>query len=167
MNIKRNTSSMQVARLISKGYLVANGRMVQLPENTKTQKHKNTRGGGVCYKCDRVWYGERGDWETTVTERPRDRAKSRTMLIASSLWSLWSQGLMVSKKNQWPRSPSRAQQHGTTTAHFRGKTRSRGGCTTLSGGPRERKKGSKTFFREKSALYPPRLQKFCYLCMMY
>ena len=54
MNIKRNTASMQVARLISKGYLVANGRMVQLPENTKTQKHKNTRGGGVCYKCDRV-----------------------------------------------------------------------------------------------------------------
>ena len=54
MNIKRNTASMQVARLISKGYLVANGRMVQLPENTKTQKHKNTGGGGVCYKCDRV-----------------------------------------------------------------------------------------------------------------
>ena len=54
MNIKRNTASMQVARLISKGYLVANGRMVQLPENTKTQKHKNTGGGGVCVKCDKV-----------------------------------------------------------------------------------------------------------------
>ena len=47
MNIKRNTSSMQVARLISKGYLVANGRMVQLLENTKTQKHKNTKTQGV------------------------------------------------------------------------------------------------------------------------
>ena len=47
MNIKRNTASMQVARLISKGYLVANGRMVQLPENTKTQKHKNTKTQGV------------------------------------------------------------------------------------------------------------------------
>ena len=56
MNIKRNTASMQVARLISKGYLVANGRMVQLPKNTKTQKHTNTRGGGgVLFrviKCD-------------------------------------------------------------------------------------------------------------------
>ena len=58
MNIKRNTASMQVARLISKGYLVANGRMVQLPEITKTQKHKNTQtqGVGVCVisvtECD-------------------------------------------------------------------------------------------------------------------
>ena len=58
MNIKRNTASMQVARLISKGYLIANGRMVQLPENTKTQKHKNTKtqGVGVCVisvtECD-------------------------------------------------------------------------------------------------------------------
>ena len=47
MNIKRNTASMQVARLISKGCLVANGRMVQLPEITKTQKHKNTKTQGV------------------------------------------------------------------------------------------------------------------------
>ena len=31
------------------------------------------------------------------TERPRDRAKSLSMLIASSLWSLWSQGLKVSE----------------------------------------------------------------------
>ena len=46
MNIKRNTASMQVARLISRRELVLQGNVVMLPKNTKTQKHTNTGGVG-------------------------------------------------------------------------------------------------------------------------
>jgi hypothetical protein len=47
---------MQVQRLISKGSLVADGRMVQLPEITKSQNHIITGGGGDVIdvtKCDK------------------------------------------------------------------------------------------------------------------
>ena len=45
-NIKRNTASMQVARLISRRELVLQGNVVMLPKNTKTHKHTNTGGVG-------------------------------------------------------------------------------------------------------------------------
>ena len=44
--LKKSTAAMQVQRLISKGNLVANGRIVQLPEITKSQNHKITGGWG-------------------------------------------------------------------------------------------------------------------------
>ena len=55
MNIKRNTASMQVARLINRRELVLQGNVVMLPKNTKTQKHTNTGGVGCVIsvtKCD-------------------------------------------------------------------------------------------------------------------
>ena len=100
MNIKRNTASMQVARLISKGYLVANGRMVQLPNITKSRNHAITGGGGDVInviKCDTE------SVESVEIERPQrprdqgDREKPRTMLIASSLRSHGPFGPTVSK----------------------------------------------------------------------
>jgi hypothetical protein len=45
-HLKQSTAAMQVQRLISKGSLVADGRMVQLPEITKSQNHIITGGGG-------------------------------------------------------------------------------------------------------------------------
>ena len=84
MNIKRNTASMQVARLISKGYLVANGRMVQLPKNTKTQKHTNT-GGVWCVtsvtKCDTETEETE---ESEEIERPSDRATERPSEVSDN-----------------------------------------------------------------------------------
>ena len=45
-HLKQSTAAMQVQRLIGKGSLVVNGRMVQLPEITKSQNNKITGGGG-------------------------------------------------------------------------------------------------------------------------
>ncbi len=54
-HLKQSTAAMQVQRLIGRGSLVANGRMVQLPEITKSQNNKITGGGGDVIdviKCD-------------------------------------------------------------------------------------------------------------------
>ena len=56
-HLKKSTAAMQVQRLISKGSLVSDGRMVQLPEITKSQNHKITGGGGDVInviKCDKL-----------------------------------------------------------------------------------------------------------------
>ena len=57
-HLKQSTAAMQVKRLIDRGSLIANGRMVQLPEITKSQNHIITGGGGSVIgviegdKCD-------------------------------------------------------------------------------------------------------------------
>ena len=54
--IKQHAAAMQVQRLISKGSLIADGRMVQLPEITKSRNHAITGGGGDVIdvtKCDK------------------------------------------------------------------------------------------------------------------
>ena len=54
--IKQHAAAMQVQRLIGRGSLVVDGRMVQLPEITKSQNHIITGGGGGVInviKCDK------------------------------------------------------------------------------------------------------------------
>ncbi len=54
--IKQHAAAMQVQRLIGRGSLVADGRMVQLPEITKSRNHAITGGGGDVInviKCDK------------------------------------------------------------------------------------------------------------------
>ena len=54
-HINRGAAAMQVQRLITKGTLVVNGRMVQLPNITKSRNHAITGGGGcviTVIKCD-------------------------------------------------------------------------------------------------------------------
>ncbi len=51
--IKQNAAAMQVQRLIGKGSLVVDGRMVQLPEITKSRNNAITGGGGCVIKRDK------------------------------------------------------------------------------------------------------------------
>ncbi len=60
-HLKQSTAAMQVQRLIGRGSLIANGRMVQLPEITKSQNHKITGGGGSVIG---VIEGDNSDEET-------------------------------------------------------------------------------------------------------
>ena len=99
-HINRGAAAMQVQRLITKGTLVVNGRMVQLPNITKSRNHAITGGGGDVInviKCDTE--SEESE-EIEGPQRPRDqgdREKPRTMLIASSLRSNDPFGPTVSK----------------------------------------------------------------------
>ena len=66
---------MQVQRLITKGTLVVNGRMVQLPNITKSRNHAITGGGGDVInviKCDTE------SEESEEIERPSDRETKAT-----------------------------------------------------------------------------------------
>ena len=85
--LKQGTAAMQVQRLIGKGSLVVDGRMVQLPEITKSQNNTITGGGGSvidvikCDKCDRAISNECccGLLETEETEETTEtKAMSRT-----------------------------------------------------------------------------------------
>jgi hypothetical protein len=71
-HLKKSTAAMQVQRLISKGSLVVNGHMVQLPKITKSQNHIITGGGGSVNsvkKCDSSEPSdETAPTETTPTE---------------------------------------------------------------------------------------------------
>ena len=73
--IKQHAAAMQVQRLISKGSLVADGRMVQLPEITKSRNHAITGGGGDVIdvtECDK------GAPEETSEPTPSDAPTPET-----------------------------------------------------------------------------------------
>jgi hypothetical protein len=71
-HLKKSTAAMQVQRLISKGSLVVNGHMVQLPKITKSQNHIITGGGGSVNSVKKCDSSEPSDEtppaETTPTE---------------------------------------------------------------------------------------------------
>ena len=81
-HLKQSTAAMQVQRLIGRGSLIANGRMVQLPEITKSQNHKITGGGGSVIKCDRC---DKCDEKITTNGRTDKTTNTNTLPKFSSL----------------------------------------------------------------------------------